>query len=72
MEALESYGWQATKRCPPKLNEAVSTPRDPFGRTTDKVQMNPGYQASGLVKPAGPVELKGEGGAKPAEKMPAK
>jgi hypothetical protein len=31
-------------------------PRDPFGRTTDKVQMNPGYQATGLVKPAGPVD----------------
>jgi hypothetical protein len=31
-------------------------PRDPFGRTTDKVQMNPGYQAKGLVKPAGPID----------------
>src|SRR5262249_6714689 len=31
-------------------------PRDPFGRTTDKVQMNPGYQAKGLVKPAGPTD----------------
>ncbi len=31
-------------------------PPDPFGRTTDKVQMNPGYQAPGLVKPAGPID----------------
>ena len=31
-------------------------PRDPFGGTTDQVQMNPGYQAKGLVKPAGPVD----------------
>jgi hypothetical protein len=31
-------------------------PRDPIGRTTDKVQMNPGYQAPGLVKPAGPID----------------
>jgi neutral ceramidase len=31
-------------------------PADPFGKTTDKVQMNPGYQAKGLSKPAGPVD----------------
>lgn len=31
-------------------------PPDPFGRTTDKVQMNPGYRAKGLDKPAGPVD----------------
>jgi hypothetical protein len=30
-------------------------PRDPFGRTA-KVQMNPGYQAPGLIKPAGPTD----------------
>jgi neutral ceramidase len=29
---------------------------DPFGRTSDKVRMNPGYQAKGLVEPAGPVD----------------
>jgi hypothetical protein len=29
---------------------------DPFGRTTDTVKMNPGYQATGLVEPAGPVD----------------
>lgn len=29
---------------------------DPFGRTTDQVKMNPGYQAEGLVEPAGPVD----------------
>jgi neutral ceramidase len=31
-------------------------PADPFGRTTDKVQMNPGNEAKGLVEPAGPVD----------------
>jgi hypothetical protein len=31
-------------------------PPDPFGQTTDKVQMNPGQQAKGLVEPAGPVD----------------
>jgi DNA-binding beta-propeller fold protein YncE len=31
-------------------------PRNPFGATTDKVQMNPGYQVPGLVKPAGPID----------------
>jgi hypothetical protein len=31
-------------------------PRDPFDGTTDKVQMNPGYQAKGLGKPAGPID----------------
>jgi neutral ceramidase len=29
---------------------------DPFGRTTDTVKMNPGYQAPGLLEPAGPVD----------------
>jgi hypothetical protein len=29
---------------------------DPFGRTTDMVKMNPGYQVPGLVEPAGPVD----------------
>ena len=31
-------------------------PADPFGNTTDRVQMNPGNQAKGLVEPAGPVD----------------
>jgi hypothetical protein len=31
-------------------------PADPFGNTTDKVQMNPGNQAKGLLEPAGPVD----------------
>ena len=31
-------------------------PPDPFGNTTDRVQMNPGYQARGLIEPAGPVD----------------
>lgn len=31
-------------------------PPDPFGNTTDKVQMNPGHLAKGLVESAGPVD----------------
>ncbi len=31
-------------------------PADPFGNSTDRVQMNPGYQAKGLVEPAGVVD----------------
>lgn len=29
---------------------------DPFGRTTDTVKMNPGYQRKGLIEPAGPID----------------
>lgn len=29
---------------------------DPFGRLTDRVKMNPGYQNPGLVEPAGPID----------------
>jgi neutral ceramidase len=29
---------------------------DPFGRLTDQVKMNPGYQHAGLVEPAGPTD----------------
>ena len=29
---------------------------DPFGRSDDKVKMNPGYQNPGLGEPAGPVD----------------
>ncbi|MFO0879605.1 MAG: hypothetical protein U0840_19850 [Gemmataceae bacterium] len=38
------------------FREQALIPRDPFGRTTDKVQMNPGYQAKGLERPAGPTD----------------
>lgn len=31
-------------------------PIDPFGNKTDKVQMNPGYMAPGLIKNAGPID----------------
>lgn len=31
-------------------------PPDPFGNTTDQVQMNPGIQAKGLIESAGPVD----------------
>ncbi|MDB5306076.1 MAG: Neutral/alkaline non-lysosomal ceramidase [Gemmataceae bacterium] len=30
--------------------------KDPFGTTTDKVRMNPGYQNPGLLEQAGPVD----------------
>ena len=36
--------------------EAGLIPPDPFGNTTDRVQMNPGHQAKGLVESAGPVD----------------
>jgi neutral ceramidase len=36
--------------------EHALIPPDPFGNTTDKVQMNPGHQAKGLVEPAGPID----------------
>ena len=29
---------------------------DPFGRSDDKVKMNPGYQNPGLAEPAGPID----------------
>lgn len=29
---------------------------DPFGRTSDKVRMNPGYENPGLLKPAGSID----------------
>ena len=31
-------------------------PPDPFGNTTDRVQMNPGNQTKGLIESAGPVD----------------
>jgi hypothetical protein len=36
--------------------EHALIPPDPFGNTTDKVQMNPGNQAKGLIESAGPVD----------------
>lgn len=36
--------------------EQALIPPDPFGKTTDRVQMNPGIQAKGLVESAGPVD----------------
>jgi len=36
--------------------ERALMPPDPFGRTTDVVQMNPGYQAKGLIEQAGTVD----------------
>jgi hypothetical protein len=36
--------------------EQALIPADPLGRTTDVVQMNPGYQVKGLIEPAGPTD----------------
>ena len=36
--------------------EHALIPPDPFGGTTDRVQMNPGHLAQGLVEAAGPVD----------------
>ena len=36
--------------------EQALIPPDPFGNTTDQVQMNPGHQAKGLIINAGPVD----------------
>jgi neutral ceramidase len=33
-----------------------SLQEDPFGKRTDQVKMNPGYQNKDLIKPAGPID----------------
>lgn len=38
------------------LREQEKIPPDPFGKSVATVQMNPGYQAPGLIKPAGPID----------------
>ena len=38
------------------LMKPGSLAADPFGRSTDKVKMNPGYLHPGLLKPAGPTD----------------
>jgi hypothetical protein len=38
-----------------RMKEGVANP-DPFGRSTDRVKMNPGYQNPGLMEPAGPID----------------
>jgi hypothetical protein len=38
-----------------KMKPGVKNP-DPFGRATDRVKMNPGYQNPGLLEPAGPID----------------
>jgi hypothetical protein len=38
-----------------RMKEGVANP-DPFGRNTDRVKMNPGYQNPGLLEPAGPID----------------
>src|SRR5213078_4655448 len=38
------------------LMKPGSIQADPFGRTTDKARMNPGYQNPGLDRPAGPID----------------
>ena len=54
-------GWGAARNAKQVFNrrwhrQQALIQRDPFGGTTDTVQMNPGYQARGLVKPAGPID----------------
>jgi neutral ceramidase len=54
-------GW-AVRREPDELNnrrwwmKPGTIPPDPFGQTSDKVQMNPPRASENLVKPAGPVD----------------
>lgn len=38
-----------------KMKDGVANP-DPFGRSTDRVKMNPGNQNPGLLEPAGPID----------------
>jgi hypothetical protein len=38
-----------------RMKDGVANP-DPFGRGTDRVKMNPGYQNPGLLEPAGPID----------------
>jgi neutral ceramidase len=59
--APAQVGWASAKEPGQVFNrrwkrEHALIPADPFGRNTDQVQMNPGYQAKGLVEPAGPVD----------------
>lgn len=59
--ATARIGWGSVKEPSQLYNrrwkrEQGLIPADPFGQTTDRVQMNPGYQAKGLVEPAGPVD----------------
>jgi hypothetical protein len=54
-------GWGAGKDPTQVFNrrwkmKAGSIAADPFGRLTDTVKMNPGYQNPGLVEPAGPID----------------
>jgi hypothetical protein len=39
-----------------KVKPGSALLKDPFGKTTDKVKMNPGYQHPDLIEPAGPVD----------------
>ena len=59
MEA--NIGWGSVQNPTQLFNrrwkrERAFIPPDPFGGTTDQVQMNPGYSVKGLVEPAGPVD----------------
>lgn len=55
------FGWASVQEPSQLFNrrwkrEQTLIPPDPFGRTTDQVQMNPGYQAKGLIEQAGSVD----------------
>ena len=59
--APAKIGWSSEPNAAQVFNrrwkrEMGFMPADPFGRTDDQVQMNPGYQAKGLVEPAGPTD----------------
>jgi hypothetical protein len=54
-------GWGVGKNSEQVFNrrwfrDADKIPADPFDGKTDQVQMNPGYQSPGLIKPAGPID----------------
>src|SRR5262249_33637830 len=59
--APAKIGWAVGKDSTQVFNrrwkmQTDAIPPDPFGKTTDTVRMNPGYQAKGLLEPAGPID----------------
>lgn len=59
--APAKIGWSSVNEPSQLFNrrwkrEQAMIPANPFGGTTDRVQMNPGYQAKGLIESAGTVD----------------